>query len=148
MLTAEVFDLLSALVPRQYRDDLCFAKSGFLHDSKVKVFFYFRVGPYRGSLQTLKTPSPKLSTKAGQLHFATEDHLPGLIHSVSDVQIIIWCTKNGPNQLNERDDFVGGGYVTEVCVFRCSRPPNPVERDRVFRRERAILIGAKRGIWF
>ena len=34
------------------------------------------------------------------------------------------------------------------CIFRCSRPPNPDERDRVFRRERDRLIGAKRGFWF
>ena len=44
--------------------------------------------------------------------------------------------------------IVGTDPEDEDCVFRCSRPPNPVERDHLFRRERAMLIGAKRGIWF
>ena len=44
---------LSAFIPAQNGNDLCFAKSEFLHNSKVNVFCYFRVGCYRGSLHEL-----------------------------------------------------------------------------------------------
>ena len=48
-LPAEVFDLLSALVALQNRDDLCFTESGFLHGSKVRLYLYFQPGELWGS---------------------------------------------------------------------------------------------------
>jgi hypothetical protein len=49
---AQINSTFTALVAGQDRDDLCLRESGFLHESKVRCFSYFRVHRLRGSLQT------------------------------------------------------------------------------------------------
>ena len=48
---AQINSTFTALVAGQDRDDLCLRESGFLHDSKVRSFSYFRVHRLQGSLQ-------------------------------------------------------------------------------------------------
>src|SRR5690625_1043847 len=50
-LTAEVAHLLTRLMPAKKGNDLGLAESGSLHDSKVRIDLYFRMGEDQGSLQ-------------------------------------------------------------------------------------------------
>src|SRR5690625_2322976 len=82
-LTAEVAHLLTRLMPAKKGNDLGLAESGSLHDSKVRIDLYFRMGEDQGSLQgvpgwarriahvlhvCLNCSEPKLHTKGGVSH--------------------------------------------------------------------------------
>src|SRR5690625_6425398 len=51
-LSAEVAHLLTRHMPAKIRSDLGLAGSGSLHDSKVRIDLYFRMGEDQGSLHS------------------------------------------------------------------------------------------------
>src|SRR5690625_7686887 len=66
-LTAEVAHLLTRLMPAKKGNDLGLAESGSLHDSKVRIDLYFRMGEDQGSLHTMN----RTGVGAG---FSADDH--------------------------------------------------------------------------